>query len=62
MIPWRWMNGRWLPALLVPVATVLAIALTLRSGWLAVRRGGLMWRGTLYPTELLRAGARFRFP
>jgi hypothetical protein len=29
-----------------------------RATVLGVRRGGLVWRGTTYPTELLRAGQR----
>jgi hypothetical protein len=52
----------WWPALFTPVATVLSVALMLRAGFLAVWRGGMLWRGTLYPTEMLRRGARLRFP
>lgn len=62
VIPWCWMNGRLLPALLPPIGTLCMVGATLRAGVLAVQRGGLMWRGTLYPTELLKHGARFRFP
>lgn len=62
VIPWYWMHGRLLPALFPPVGTVLMVGATLRAGILAVRRGGLMWRGTLYPTKLLKHGARFKFP
>ena len=53
----RWMNLRILPTLLVPVGTLLMLAVLLRSGWLAVRRGGLLWRGTLYPISMLRQNA-----
>ena len=62
LIPSAWFARPWWPALFPPVAVVLSVALMLRAGWLAVRRGGLMWRGTLYPTEMLRRGARLRFP
>jgi hypothetical protein len=55
-------GGLWLRAFATPlVSPVVAFAL-LRAGWLGWRRGGAMWRGTLYPTEQLRAGARVKFP
>lgn len=61
-IPWLWLNGRVLPVLLFPLAAVLGVSMTLRAGILAVWRGGLLWRGTLYPLKMLRAGARLKFP
>lgn len=49
-----------LPGLAAHVAgTVMLIAL-LRSAWACMRRGGIMWRGTLYPTALLREGQRLK--
>lgn len=51
-----------LPALLSPVGSVLMAVFFLRSGYLAWRRGGVAWRGTLYPTDLLRDGVRFEPP
>ena len=51
---------RVLAALLFPLGALIAVGIGLRAGWLAVRRGGLLWRGTLYPTDLLKPGARFR--
>jgi hypothetical protein len=59
---WCWINGRPLPALFVPLGAILALAVTLRSTWLAARRGGLVWRGTHYPAKLLREGTRVKFP
>ncbi|MCX5684884.1 MAG: glycosyltransferase family 2 protein [Planctomycetota bacterium] len=54
-------GGLWLRALATPlVSPVVAFAL-LRAGWLGRRRGGAMWRGTVYPSALLRAGARVKF-
>jgi hypothetical protein len=47
--------------LLGPVAAVVSLALTVRSGWLGWRRGGVLWRGTLYPSALVRDGRRIRF-
>ncbi|MEW5741690.1 MAG: glycosyltransferase [Myxococcota bacterium] len=54
----RWLRHQAWPALLpglgmVPLAFVLA-----RSAWLAWRRGGVVWRGTFYPTAAVRAGSR----
>jgi cellulose synthase/poly-beta-1,6-N-acetylglucosamine synthase-like glycosyltransferase len=52
----------WWPALFTPVATIVSVAILLRAGWLTVWRGGVLWRGMLYPTQMLRRGARLRFP
>jgi hypothetical protein len=51
-----------LPSLLAPIGVVLMAVFFLRSGYLAWRRGGILWRGTLYPTEILRDGVRFAPP
>jgi len=37
-----------------PVGTSLVLAAVLRAAWLAVRRGGVQWRGTWYPLDRLR--------
>ena len=52
-------NG-WSPltALCWPLGALLFTAMMLRSGWRGWRQGGLYWRGTFYPTELLRQGSR----
>lgn len=49
------------PALLFPAGAAIFAFAVLRSGILAIIRGGLLWRGTLYPTAELRAGQRYRF-
>jgi glycosyltransferase involved in cell wall biosynthesis len=51
-------NG-WSPtvALLWPVGAVLFTAMMLRSGWLGWRRGGLVWRDSFYPTEMMKQGS-----
>ena len=56
----RWGRRPLCPALFIPVAAVLGVALNLRGGYLAWRRGGLKWRGKLYPMAQLRAGGRVR--
>jgi cellulose synthase/poly-beta-1,6-N-acetylglucosamine synthase-like glycosyltransferase len=58
----RWLRHRLLPGLLAPAGVVLGVLLFLRAGWLGFRRGGVVWRGTLYPSRQLRSGARVRFP
>jgi hypothetical protein len=54
----RWLGlPRW-PALL-PFLGVLPLAgVMVRSGLLALVRGGVVWRGTYYPTSVIRAGMR----
>ncbi len=57
----RWSRRPLLPGLLVPVAAVLNVALSFRAAWLGFRRGGVVWRGTLYPSRMLREGVRVKF-
>jgi hypothetical protein len=57
----RWARVRPGPALLFPVGAVLLAAMVVRSGLLGWWRGGVRWRDTFYPLELLRAGSRLRF-
>jgi hypothetical protein len=62
VVLWCWIGGRPVPALFPPVAAILWAAITVRAVVRAVRRGGLEWRGTFYPAEQLRQGARLKFP
>ncbi len=58
----RKLNGLspWFAVLLAPCALILAWAM-LRSMLLTLARGGVVWRGTLYPLSELRKGmVRFR--
>ena len=58
----RWTRGRLLPALVSPFVTApICFVVILRTAILGRRRGGVLWRGTLYPEELLREGMRVRF-
>ena len=50
----RWMGRRALPALLVPVGGLIMAWAVARAGWMGARRGGVVWRGTLYPSAMLR--------
>jgi hypothetical protein len=56
----RWLGfPRW-PAL-IPFLGILPLAWAMiRSGVLALVRGGVLWRGTYYPTSTVRAGRRLR--
>lgn len=58
----RWSKSRLLPAFFFPLAAIVAAGIMLRSGWLGYRRGGIAWRGTLYPKAQLLAGRRLRLP
>jgi hypothetical protein len=54
-------SGRVMPGLLAPLGAVLSAAAMVRSGVLGALRGGVVWRGTLYPSRQLREGRRIRF-
>jgi len=51
-----------LPGLCFPLAVPLCVVLLLRAGWLGMVRGGIVWRGTLYPSGPLREGSRVKLP
>jgi len=50
------------PSLLTPIGATLLAVTMLRAGIVTWRRGGIVWRGTLYPLEALKAGARLLPP
>jgi Glycosyl transferase family 2 len=49
-----------LPFVLAPAGGVLFAGLVVRSAWRCMRRGGIVWRGTFYPLDALRAGQRVK--
>lgn len=54
-------TGLPLPAaLLFPVGAAIQTAALVRAGILGALRGGIVWRGTLYPTPALKAGRRVK--
>lgn len=50
---------RW-PALVPGLGTSIVGAAMVRSALVAWMRGGVVWRGTFYPTSVVRAGSRLR--
>lgn len=58
----RWSGRSPAAALLTPLGDVLLVWMTVRAGVLALVRGGIVWRGTLYPLDALRRLRRVRFP
>lgn len=56
----RWLGlPRW-PALLPFLGSLPLAWAMVRSGVLALVRGGVVWRGTYYPTPVVRAGLRMK--
>jgi hypothetical protein len=58
----RWGRQPIGPLLLGPLLAPFSAVIAIRAGLLAWRRGGIVWRGTLYRTEALRAGQRVHLP
>lgn len=46
---------RWYYGLTMPIGCIAVIVAMLRSAWLTLRRGGVVWRNHLYPLTELRA-------
>jgi len=58
----HWFRRPLLPSLASPLGLMLLIYGIFRSGILAWKQKGIYWRGTFYPTAILKTGKRFRFP
>lgn len=52
-------TGRSAAAFAWPLGSLLFAVALVRSRWLAYRRGGVVWRGTLYANEEILANRRF---
>jgi glycosyltransferase involved in cell wall biosynthesis len=57
----RWLGRRPWVAILAPIGQTLLVWFALRAAWLALWRGGVAWRGTLYSVRELREGSRMRY-
>jgi cellulose synthase/poly-beta-1,6-N-acetylglucosamine synthase-like glycosyltransferase len=55
-----WDGISLLSGFLFPVGTALQTFTLVRAGILGALRGGIVWRGTLYPSAVLRAGRRVK--
>ncbi len=59
LVPNRmWGRASW-NLVLFPIATFIFCYSMVRSGVLGVKRGGIIWRGTFYPNDELKAGRRY---
>ncbi len=50
----------WFASLLSVLTTLVLLHALLRSSFLCFARGGIRWRGTFYPIEILKSGQRVR--
>jgi len=55
----RWMNRPLLPSIFYPIGTTILVIFMVRAGILGAKRGGVFWRGTFYPTKILKEGKRY---
>ena len=55
LIAWLFGHSFWLFPMLIPSGLAFVFAF-LRSGWITLRQGGVRWRDTFYPLEVLRRG------
>ncbi len=57
----RWTNRAILPGLFLPISAPIMYFIAIRAGILGAIRRGIIWRGTFYPTEVLKKGRRLDF-
>ncbi|MDH5185633.1 MAG: hypothetical protein OEW70_01060 [candidate division WOR-3 bacterium] len=53
------MNRPLLPAIFYPIGITIMVVFMIRAGILGVKRGGIFWRRTFYPTKVLKEGKRY---
>lgn len=58
----RWAKVRTLPALAAPLAVLPLLIIFIRAAMVGRRRGGVVWRGTLYRADTLRDHMRVKVP
>jgi Glycosyl transferase family 2 len=56
----KWFERSPCDAVVAPLGSLAIAVLSARAGVLGKARGGINWRGTFYPTSLLKSGRRFR--
>jgi cellulose synthase/poly-beta-1,6-N-acetylglucosamine synthase-like glycosyltransferase len=56
----KWFERPLSHAAVAPLGSLAIAVLSVRAGVLGKVRGGINWRGTFYPTPLLKSGRRFR--
>lgn len=57
-----WARGPILPSLFYPFGSALLFGMFFRAAWVGSRRGGVEWRGTFYPSRVMRGGRRIGMP
>ncbi len=62
MIVCRWLRIPLAAASFFPIDLLVVVYMVLRAGVVCASRGGIIWQGDFYPTEMLSMGRRFRFP
>ncbi len=60
----QWAHSSWVkvarwPALVPGLGAMVLGSVVIRSGVLAVKRGGVLWRGTFYASKIVREGMHF---
>ena len=59
-LSWKMARSSWLWPVF-PVALLLTQFAFVRSGWVTLRQGGVRWRDTFYPLDILKANV-YRSP
>ena len=57
----RWLRMPLAAAFFFPIDLLIVVYMLLRAGIVCAAQGGIIWRDTFYPTEMLRMGRRFSY-
>lgn len=57
----KWMRLPLMAAFYFPIDLVIVTCMLARAGMVGAAQGGIWWRGTFYPGDMLSMGRRFRY-
>ena len=57
----KFLNRPLLPACFLPLGNIIVFSIAVTTGIIIAVKGGITWRGTFYPKQILKKGRKLTF-